>query len=77
MQIDHNPNEKRPPKWFWWPIVLIFCALWIYSILRGDPGWGEVVFALATGVLLGMQIMEITGGVTPSSWRRKPPTRNR
>ena len=77
MQIDHNPNERRPPRWFWWSIFAVIGVLWIGLFIKGGIEWSQIMLGIGTGGILAGWAMEMTGGVTPSSWRRKPPTRNR
>lgn len=74
-QIDHNPNERRPPRWFWWPIIAIFAVLWVFTITGGSLGWGDMALAFTTGGLLGLWVMEKTGGEFLSSPRG--PTKRR
>lgn len=74
MQIEHNPNEKRPPKWFWkaaWAVVALF---WLLLWTEGFE-WTNLAIGGITGIVLTAWAMEKTGGETPESWRTKPPRR--
>lgn len=72
MQIDHNPNERRPPKWFWWAIFAVIAGLWLLQARHGFE-WDQVMLGLGTGALLVGWVAETYGLDTPESWRRKPP----
>lgn len=71
--IDHNPNEKRPPWWFWWVVFGVFAVLWIGQIATQEMHWSQVFLALGTGGVIAAWAMELTGGEVPTSWRSKPP----
>lgn len=75
MEIDHNPNEKRPPRWFWWAVFAALALLWIVVILTEAVEWSQVALGLGTGALVAGWAMELTGGEVPSSWRSKTPRR--
>lgn len=74
MQIEHNPNEKRPPKWFWKAAFAFLAVFWLLFLLDGIE-WPQVMLGVGTGALIAGWAMEKTGGETPASWRRKPPRR--
>jgi hypothetical protein len=72
--IDHNPNERRQPKWLW-PIWCVALAVfWLLQIRHGFD-WGQIVLGFGTGLTLGLWAMEVTGGEIPASWRSKTPRR--
>lgn len=70
MQIEHNPNEKRPPKWLWKAIFAFVAFFWALQYPDGYD-WGNLAVGLITGLFLGMWAMEKTGGEIPESWRSK------
>ncbi|WP_421565569.1 hypothetical protein [Ochrobactrum sp. EDr1-4] len=70
-QIDHIPNEKRPPKWIWkaaWAVVALF---WLLQWRDGFDWENIALGGITIGVLVAWA-MEKTGGETPESWRSKP-----
>lgn len=69
--IDHNPNEKRPPRWFWWAVFGAVAFLWLLQ-LRHETDWALVMLSLGTGALLAGWAIDIAGIETPASWRTKP-----
>lgn len=73
-QIDHIPNEKRPPKWIWkaaWAVVALFWLLqW-----RDGFDWENIALGVITGIVLVSWVAETAGLEVPESWRSKPPRR--
>lgn len=73
--IDHNPKERREPKWLWkvaWAVVAVF---WLLQIKDGFV-WDQIALGAITGCILALWAMEKTGGEVPASWRSKPPRRD-
>lgn len=73
-QIDHIPNEKRPPKWIWkaaWAVVALF---WLLQWSEGFD-WQNLALGGITGMLLVGWVAETAGLEVPSSWRSKTPRR--
>lgn len=73
MQIEHNPNEKRPPKWIWKAGFAFIAALWVIQWATDGFMWDQVLLGVGTGALIAGWAMEKTGGETPASWRSKSP----
>lgn len=69
--IEHIPNEKRPPWWFWWAAFAVVGVFWLLQIRHGFD-WDQILLGLITGAVIVAWSMEMTGGETPASWRRKP-----
>lgn len=74
MQIEHNPNEKRPPKWFWKAAFAVIAIFWLLH-WGEEMNWPQIMLGLGTGIILMGWVMEITGGEIPKSWRSKTPRR--
>ena len=73
-EIEHIPNEKRPPKWLWKAAFAFVAFFWLLQYRDGYE-WGSLSVGLITGLFLGLWAMEMTGGEIPSSWRSKTPRR--
>ncbi len=71
-QIDHIPNEKRPPKWLWKAAFAFIAAFWGLFWFDGYD-WPQIMLGVGTGALIAGWAMEQTGGEVPASWRSKPP----
>lgn len=68
--IDHNPHERREPKWLWKAIFAFVAFFWVIHYPTGYE-WTQVALGAITGLFLGLWAMEKTGGEVPSSWRVK------
>lgn len=74
--IDHNPHERREPKWLWKAMWAFVAVLWVLQILSKDPiEWDSLFLGGITFGVLALWAMEKTGGEVPESWRK--PTRRR
>lgn len=68
MQIEHNPNEKRPTNTIWWVLWTAVALLWIGQI--SAHGWSSLDWtqislgAFSMGVLATWAI-ETTGNKVP------------
>lgn len=72
--IDHNPNERREPRWMWKAIFVGIAFLWIINYPKGY-NWTQIALGGISGLFLAAWAMERTGGVVPESWRTKPTRR--
>lgn len=73
--IEHNPHERREPKWLWkaaWAVVAVF---WLLQFRNGFV-WDQIALGAITAGVLVSWAMEKTGGEVPASWRSNPPRRN-
>lgn len=70
--IEHNINEKRPPKWIWKVGFAAIGILWILQARRGFD-WEQIMLAFGTGVLFVSWVADRFGLDVPASWRSKPP----
>lgn len=70
--IEHNPHEKRQPKWLWkaaWIVVFIFWGLQYVDGIH----WDSLFVGGITGIVLVSWVADTAGLEVPESWRRKPP----
>ena len=67
--IEHNPHERREPKWLWKAIFAGLALFWLL-FLDDDLAWDQIGLGILTGSFLGMWAMEKTGGEVPASWRK-------
>lgn len=73
MQIEHNPDEKRPANTVWWVIWPIIALLWVAQIyLHGwsSIDWFQIALGGLTMGVLATWAIEITGNKVPASWNR-------
>lgn len=68
--IDHNPHERREPKWLWKAIFAFVALLWLVNLPKGYD-WVQIALGGVTGLFLAAWAMEKTGGEVPESWRTK------
>lgn len=70
--IEHNPHERREPRWLWKAVWAVIAIFWLLQIPDGFV-WDQIALGAITGLCLAGWAMEKTGGEIPESWRRKPP----
>lgn len=75
MEIDHNPNEKRPTNAIWWGLWPAIALLWLATWAFWGFDWHQVGLGALTGMTLAGWAIDITGNKTPESWRGNPPRR--
>lgn len=71
MQIEHNPNEKRPTNTIWWVAWGIVALLWVGQYFSGFD-WDQVFLGLGTGCLLATWAIETTGNKVPDWMAPRP-----
>lgn len=71
MQIDHDPDEKRPTNRIWWAAWAIVALLWVWYLYFFDPDWPSIGVGAFTMGILATWAIEITGNKVPDSWRGK------
>lgn len=71
MQIEHNPNEKRPTNTIWWVAWGLVVFSWIGYFYFNEPDWWPIALGGFSGLVLASWAIEITGNKVPDSWRGK------
>jgi len=67
--IEHNPDERREPKWLWKAAFAFVAFFWLLQWNDGFQ-WDQIALGGISGLLLGLWSMEKTGGEVPESWRK-------
>lgn len=75
MEIEHNPNEKRPTNAVWWVLWPIIALAWVGQWYFDGFDWTQIALGAFTGMALASWAIEITGNQVPKSWTREPPGR--
>lgn len=74
MQIEHNPDEKRPTSTIWWIAWAIVALLWtaqIYLDGWSSLNWTQISLGGVTVGVLAIWAIEVTGNRVPESWARR------
>jgi hypothetical protein len=75
MEIEHNPNEKRPTNAIWWALWPAIALLWLATWYFWGFDWHQLALGVGTGATLAGWAIDITGNKTPESWRGNPTRR--
>lgn len=65
MQIEHNPNEKRPTNTIWWVAWGIVALGWIWYFTYREFDRESLALGGLTGMLLATWAIEVTGNKVP------------
>lgn len=67
MQIEHDPNERRPTNAIWWALWPAIAALWVGYFWFNTPEWWPIALGIGTGAMLATWAIEISGNKYPFS----------
>lgn len=67
--IEHNPHERREPKWLWKAGFAMIALFWLLQWREGFD-WDQIMLGLGTGAAIAGWAMDMTGGEVPESWRK-------
>lgn len=67
--IEHNPHERREPKWLWKAAFAFVAFFWLLQWHDGFD-WDNISLGVISGTVIALWAMEKTGGEVPESWRK-------
>ncbi|TGR84578.1 hypothetical protein EN866_33045 [Mesorhizobium sp. M2D.F.Ca.ET.223.01.1.1] len=67
MQIEHDPNERRPTNAIWWALLAVVALQWTWYFYFFKPDWIAVGMGAFTAGVFISWVVDITGNKWPFS----------